>query len=43
MTAGDIMSYHLEEYDILHQRSLFDEGITITLIRGNKYLKQVKQ
>ncbi len=26
VTAGDIMSYHLEEYDILHQRSLFNEA-----------------
>lgn len=41
--AGDIMSYHLEEYDILHQRSLFNEArIAVTLIRGNHYFKASK-
>ncbi|NOS31005.1 hypothetical protein GUR42_14805, partial [Staphylococcus aureus] len=29
--AGDIMSYHLEEYDILHQRSLFNEAKMLVL------------
>ncbi|EOD7607230.1 TPA: deoxyribodipyrimidine photo-lyase [Staphylococcus aureus] len=43
VTAGDIMSYHLEEYDILHQRSLFNEArIAVTLIRGNHYFKASK-
>lgn len=41
--AGDIMSYHLEEYDILHQRSQFDQAeITVTLVRGNHYFKASK-
>ncbi|MBS3283737.1 deoxyribodipyrimidine photo-lyase [Staphylococcus aureus] len=43
VVAGDIMSYHLEEYDILHQRSQFDQGeITVTLVRGNHYFKASK-
>lgn len=38
--AGDIMSYHLEAYDILHQRQLFEEAnIDVTLIRANHYFK----
>lgn len=37
------MSYHLEEYDILHQRSQFDQAeITVTLVRGNHYFKASK-
>ncbi len=38
-----ILRYHLEEYDILHQRSLFNEArIAVTLIRGNHYFKASK-
>lgn len=41
--AGDIMSYHKEEYDILHQRENFKkEDISVTTIRANHYFKPSK-
>ena len=43
VVAGDIMSYHLEDYDILHQRPYFEEAqIEVTLVRGNHYFKASK-
>ena len=41
--AGDIMSYHKEEYDILHQKEKFKkEDISVTTIRANHYFKPSK-
>ena len=40
--AGDIMSYHKEEYDILHQRKILKEDISVTTIRANHYFKPSK-
>lgn len=41
--AGDIMSYHEEKYDILHQKSQFNKnGINVTTVRANHYFKPSK-
>ncbi|EHJ07077.1 cryptochrome/photolyase family protein [Staphylococcus simiae] len=38
--AGDIMSYHHETYDILHQRQVYNKAhIKVTLIRGHHYFQ----
>ncbi|MBO1198867.1 deoxyribodipyrimidine photo-lyase [Staphylococcus simiae] len=38
--AGDIMSYHHETYDILHQRHKYQQAqIKVTLIKGHHYFK----
>lgn len=40
VVAGDIMSYHHEKYDILHQRQDYlAANIKVTLVRGHHYFK----
>lgn len=43
VVAGDIMSYHHEEYDILHQRKRFKQAdIQVITLRANHYFKPCK-
>lgn len=43
VVAGDIMSYHHEEYDILHQRKRFKQAdIQVISLRANHYFKPCK-
>ncbi|WP_381410237.1 cryptochrome/photolyase family protein [Staphylococcus epidermidis] len=43
VVAGDIMSYHHEEYDILHQRKRFKQAdIQVISLRANHYFNPCK-